>query len=266
AVKDLIESVVREHLLGPEWGPSLGRVGERLVSSGQHVVAVDAALERTEAWLESHPEAFGSAVSERLPRWLPGFVSAIVDDKAYREVLGFVGAVRAQPDHPLRQAIDRYLAELMTDLQHEPEAIARVELLKAEVFDNARLREFASEAWESVKASLGAALEDPSSRLRAGIQSTVTDVGVRLAEDGALGARLDRWLADAVSHLVQSYRHEIAGVITETVERWDATETAEKIELQVGRDLQFIRINGTVVGALAGLVIFTVAQGILALA
>jgi len=265
AVKDLIESVVREHLLGPEWGPSLGRVGERLVSSGQHVVAVDAVLERTEAWLVSHPEAFGSAVSERLPRWLPGFVSAIVDDKAYREVLGFVGAVRAQPEHPLRQAIDRYLTELMSDLQHEPDAIARVESLKAEVFDNARLREFASEAWESVKSSLGAALQDPSSRLRIGIQSTVTDVGVRLAEDGALGARIDRWLADAVSHLVQSYRHEIAGVITETVERWDATETAEKIELQVGRDLQFIRINGTVVGALAGLVIFTLAQGMLAL-
>lgn len=265
AVKDLIEGVAREHLLTPEWGPGLGRVGERLVASGRQGAAVDAVLERTEGWLTAHPEAFGQAVSERLPRWLPGFAAKMVDDKAYREVLGFVGAVRSQPEHPLRQAIDRYLAELMSDLQHDPETIARVESLKAGLFDSARLREFAGEAWESVKSSLAGALGDPSSGLRSGIQSTVTDVGARLAEDGALGARIDRWLADALSHLVQSYRHEIAGVITETVERWDATETAEKIELQVGRDLQFIRINGTVVGALAGLVIFALAQGMLAL-
>jgi len=265
AVKDLIEAVAREHLINPQWGPSLGRVGERLVASGQHSAAVDALLERTEGWLAAHPEAFGRAVSERLPHWLPGFVEKMVDDKAYREVLGFVGAVRAQRGHPLRQAIDRYLAELMSDLQHDPETIARVESLKSGLFDNARLREFASETWESVKSSLAEALADPSSRLRTGIRSTVMDVGARLADDRALGARIDRWLADAVSHLVQSYRHDIAGVITETVERWDATETAEKIELQVGRDLQFIRINGTVVGSLAGLVIFALAQGLLAL-
>ncbi|SDK25771.1 Uncharacterized membrane-anchored protein YjiN, DUF445 family [Cryobacterium psychrotolerans] len=265
AVKDLIEAVVREHLLRPEWAPSLGRVGSRLVAAGQQEAAVDAVLERTEHWLAAHPEAFGDAVSQRLPRWLPGFVGEMVDDKAYREVLGLVAAVRAQPGHPLRQAIDRYLAELMSDLQHDPDTIARVESLKAGLFDNARLRELAGEAWESAKATLADALADPSSGLRAGIQSTVTDVGERLAEDAALGARIDRWLADALSHLVQSYRHEIAGVITETVERWDAAETSEKIELQVGRDLQFIRINGTVVGALAGLVIFAVAQGMLAL-
>jgi uncharacterized membrane-anchored protein YjiN (DUF445 family) len=266
AVKDLIEEVAREHLLAPEWGPGLGRVGERLVASGRQGAAVDAVLERTAGWLAAHPEAFGRAVSERLPRWLPGFAAKMVDDKAYREVLGFVGAVRAQPEHPLRLAIDRYLAELMGDLQHDPETIARVESLKAGLFDSARLREFAGEAWESVKSTLAEALGDPSSRLRGGIQSTVTDVGVRLAGDGVLGARIDRWLADALSHLVQSYRHEIAGVITETVERWDATETAEKIELQVGRDLQFIRINGTVVGALAGLAIFAVAQALVSLA
>jgi uncharacterized membrane-anchored protein YjiN (DUF445 family) len=264
-VKDLIEAVAREHLLKPEWGPSLGRVGERLVASGQQSAAVDALLERTEGWLSAHPEAFGRSVSARLPRWLPGFVEKLVDETAYREVLGFVGAVRAQPEHPLRQAIDRYLAELMSDLQHDPRTIDRVESLKADLFDNARLREFAAETWESVKSSLAEALADPSSRLRTGIRTTVMDVGTRLAEDAVLGARIDRWLADAVSHLVQSYRHEIAGVITETVERWDATETSEKIELQVGRDLQFIRINGTVVGALAGLVIFTLAQGMLAL-
>jgi uncharacterized membrane-anchored protein YjiN (DUF445 family) len=264
-IKDLIEAVAREHLVKPEWGPSIGRVGERLIASGQHDAAVDLLLDTAEAWLIAHPEAFGRAVSARLPGWLPEFVDKMVDERALREVVGFVGAVRADPEHPLRQALDRYLAELTHDLQWDAVTIARAEVLKVEMLDSPRLREFAGETWDSVKDSLGEALSDPQSALRDGIRSTVMDVGTRLAGDPELGAKIDRWIADTLSYVVTSYRHQIAGVITETVERWDAAETAEKIELQVGKDLQFIRINGTVVGALAGVAIFTVAQGLLAL-
>ena len=260
AVQNLIESLAREHLVRPEWGPSLGRVGERLVDSGQQHAAVDLLLDTADGWLREHPEAFGRAVSRRLPNWMPGFVDKLVDDRAYREVLGFVASARAEPQHPVRAAINRYLSELMHDLQYENAMIARVEIVKMELLDSARLREFAGETWDSVKASLAEAFADPGSPLRAGIRSTIMDLGGRLSADPVLGARVDRWLADSASHIVQTYRHEIAGVITETVERWDAAETAAKIELQVGRDLQFIRINGTVVGALAGLTIFTVAN------
>jgi uncharacterized membrane-anchored protein YjiN (DUF445 family) len=84
-------------------------------------------------------------------------------------------------------------------------------------------------------------------------------VGIRLTTDDELAAKVDEWVTDAAAYVVRNYRHEIASVITETVERWDPKETTEKLELQVGRDLQFIRINGTVVGALAGLAIYTVA-------
>ncbi|WP_035876312.1 DUF445 domain-containing protein [Cryobacterium sp. MLB-32] len=265
AIKSLIESVAREHLVRPEWGPSLGRVGERLVSSGQQHAGVDLLLDRADAWLRAHPEAFGRAVSVRLPSWLPGFVDKLVDDRAYREVIAFVEGVRAQPHHPVREAIDRYLAELMADLQHDPTMISRVENLKLGLLDSPRLREFAGETWESVKASLTAALDDPHSAVRAGIRDALVDVGSRLARDGALGSRIDRWLVDSVTGLVQNYGHEIAGVITETVERWDSAETSAKIELQVGRDLQFIRINGTIVGSLAGLTIFAAANAVAAL-
>ena len=265
AIKNLIESVAREHLVKPEWGPSLGRVGERLVASGQQHAAVDLLLDRADGWLREHPEAFGRVVSQRLPTWLPGFVDKLVDDKAYREVLAFVASARGDRQHPVRQALDDYLSEVMHDLQYEPAMIERVEHLKAEVLDNAKLREFAGDAWESIKTSLAQALGEPTSALRVGIRSTLRDVGSRLTTDAALGSRIDRWLADMAGSVVANYRHEIAGVITETVERWPAAETAAKIELQVGRDLQFIRINGTVVGALAGLTIFTLAHAVAAL-
>ena len=265
AIKNLIESVAREHLVKPEWGPSVGRVGERLVTSGQQHAAVDLLLDRADGWLRAHPEAFGRVVSQRLPTWLPGFVDKLVDDKAYREVLAFVASARGDRQHPVRRALDEYLGEVMHDLQYEPVMIARVEKLKAEVLDNARLREIAGDTWEAIKVSLTDALDDPTSALRMGIRSTLNDVGGRLIADAALDSRINRWIADTASYLVANYRHEIAGVITETVERWPAEETATKIELQVGRDLQFIRINGTVVGALAGLAIFTLAHAVAAL-
>jgi uncharacterized membrane-anchored protein YjiN (DUF445 family) len=89
------------------------------------------------------------------------------------------------------------------------------------------------------------------------------DIGARLTTDTALQSRVDGRVSDAAVFLVDRYRHDIASIITDTVERWDPEETTEKIELMVGRDLQYIRLNGTVVGALAGLVIFTIAHALL---
>ncbi len=264
-VADVIEQLARRHLFEPEWGPAIGRVGARLIAADQQRAAVDAVLERAEAWLVEHPEAFGSMVSSRLPRWMPGFVGGLVDDKAYREALAFARAARDDPHHPARVAIDRWLAELADDLQHDPAMVARVEQLKADLVDSPRLREFAGEVWSSVKVSLAASLEDPGSELRAGLRSGIIEVGSRLAADDELAAKVDVWVTDAAAYVVGKYRHEIAGVITETVERWDPTETTSKIELQVGRDLQYIRINGTVVGALAGLAIHAIATGVQAL-
>lgn len=261
-IKDLLEKLAKRHVFEPEWAPAIGRVGEQLVAADQQRPAIDALLIKAEEWLLQHPEAFGTAVSARLPGWLPGFVDRFVDDKAYREVLALVRAVQTEPAHPLRVAIDNYLAELAASLQHDPAMIARVEEFKAELLDSPRVREFAGEAWSSIKQTMSESLANPESELRRGVESAVVEIGTRLLNDRSLAAKVNRWVADAAAYLVRTYRHDIAGVITETVERWDASETTEKIELMVGRDLQFIRINGTVVGALAGVTIYAIATGV----
>lgn len=264
-VEDVIEKLARRHLFEPEWGPAIGRIGARLVEAGQQRAAIDAFVEKAEEWLEAHPEAIGGMVSARLPKWLPGFVDRLVDDRAYREVLAFVRSVREDPGHPLRLSIDAYLTDLTHDLQHDPLMIGRLEQLKVDLLDSPRVREFAAEVWATLKDTLDTALADPESELRQGFRSAAVEVGVRLTTDEELAAKVDEWVTDAAAYVVRNYRHEIAGVITETVERWDPRETTEKLELQVGRDLQFIRINGTVVGALAGLAIFSIATGVQAL-
>jgi uncharacterized membrane-anchored protein YjiN (DUF445 family) len=194
---------------------------------------------------------------------VPKLAHRFVDDTVYHEAVKFVHAVQADPRHPARLAVDGYLGRLADNLQNDPATRAKLENAKASLFDSPRVGALAAEAWNTAKNELLTALADPASGLRQRAVQALQEVGDRLTTDPALQHRVDTWVADAAVFLVDRYRHDIASIITDTVERWDPAETTEKIELMVGRDLQYIRLNGTVVGALAGLAIFTVAHALI---
>ena len=259
-VQAVIESMVRKHLLTPPWGPPVGRLAERIFADGHHHTLVDLLVDRTVDWVRDNHETVSRLVSDRSPQWVPQFVDGLVGDKVYVEILKFTKAVQADPQHQVRQSIDTYLTSLAQDLQHDPVMIARAEGIKAQVLGDPEVRELASRTWGTIKAALLGAVDDPHSELTVKFKAAVHDFGTRLVVDPELAGKVNAWIGDAAGYLVKTYRSDIAGVITETVARWDAEETSRKIELQVGKDLQFIRINGTVVGALAGLAIFTVAH------
>jgi uncharacterized membrane-anchored protein YjiN (DUF445 family) len=262
-VQDVIESLAREHLIAPDWGAPLGTWLERLVDADAHRAAVDLAAESVAGWLAGNRATFDGLVSRRLPPWVPSLAHRFVDDTVYREAVAFVDAVRADPHHPARRAVSAYLGRLAQSLQHDDETRRKLAEAKESVFDSPRVRELAGAAWGTAKAGLVRSLEDPASPLRERVRDALVDVGQRLETDPSLQARVDGWITDAAVFLVDRYRHDIASLITDTVERWGAEETSEKIELMVGRDLQYIRLNGTVVGALAGVAIFTVAHALL---
>jgi uncharacterized membrane-anchored protein YjiN (DUF445 family) len=262
-VREVIEDLAREHLIEPEWGPPLGGWLTRIVESGAHHGAVDLAVDSILSWLEVNYTSFEGLVSRRLPAWVPRLAARLVDDTVYKEAVTFVRAMKEDPNHSARIAIDDYLTRLADNLQHDPETIGKLEDAKSNVFDSPRVRELAAEAWNTAKTGLLKSLEDPQSSLRVRAQKALAEVGERLTTDAALQHRVDEWVTNAAVFLVDRYRHDIASIITETVERWDPEETTEKIELMVGRDLQYIRLNGTIVGALAGLAIFTVANALL---
>lgn len=259
-VQAVIEGMVRKHLLTPPWGPPVGKLAERIFHDGHHHKLVDLLVDRAADWVSENHETVSRLVSERSPTWVPQFVDGLVGDKVYIEFLKFVRAVQSDPSHQVRQSIDKYLNDLAQDLQHDPVMIARAEDIKAQVLGDPEVRELASRTWGTVKNALLGAVEDPDSELTVKFKAAVRDFGSRLVNDPELAGKVNAWIGDAAGYLVRTYRSDIAGVITDTVARWDAEETSQKIELQVGKDLQFIRINGTVVGSLAGLAIFTVAH------
>ena len=262
-VRDVIESLAREHLIEPDWGPPLGERLERVVAADAHRPAVDLAVDTIGAWLHANRSAFSGLVSRRLPSWVPKIAHRLVDDTVYNEAVAFVDKVRADPDHQARHAIDGYLSRLADNLQNDPVTIGRLEDAKTSVFDSPRVRALAADAWGTAKAGLLTALEDERSDLRRRAAEALTQIGERLRTDAGLQRRVDTWVTDAVVFVVDRHRHDIASIITDTVERWDAEDTTRKIELMVGRDLQYIRLNGTVIGALAGVAIYTVAHAIL---
>ncbi len=262
-VRDVIESLAREHLIEPDWGPPLGERLERVVAADAHRPAVDLAVDTIGAWLHANRSAFSGLVSRRLPSWVPKIAHRLVDDTVYNEAVAFVDKVRADPDHQARHAIDGYLSRLADNLQNDPVTIGRLEDAKTSVFDSPRVRALAADAWGTVKAGLLTALEDERSDLRRRATEALAQIGERLRTDAGLQRRVDTWVTDAVVFVVDRHRHDIASIITDTVERWDAEDTTRKIELMVGRDLQYIRLNGTVIGALAGVAIYTVAHAIL---
>jgi uncharacterized membrane-anchored protein YjiN (DUF445 family) len=259
-VADLLESMARRKIAETKLGPPLGRIAAEVFERGDHRPLVDFIVERCYEWIRDNYTAVSRVVSQRAPSWSPRFLDGFVADRIYNEVLAFAEAVKNDPGHQLRGALDRFLAEFAQDLQHDPATIERVEAIKDQVVSNAEVRSLAASAWTSIKDALLQAAEDPNSPLRQSVTKALVSFGVTLTEDGPMARKVDGWAADAAGYLARNHARSITGIIDETISRWDGEATSRKIELQVGRDLQFIRINGTVVGALAGLVIYTLAQ------
>ena len=260
AVQDVIEQVLVRRLMERPIGPPLGTVLAGVLADGAHHRLVDLVCDRAYDWVTGNHDMVLRVVHDRAPGWSPRFVDGLIADRVFLEVQNFAWAVKTDPEHPLRKAVDTFLVDFATDLQSDPDTIERAERIKQQMVSHPDVQKFIGQAWGTVKGLILDAAADPSSALRRRVRDGLLSFGLRLSSDPELRGKLDGWLADAAGYLVRHYRGEITTLITDTVSRWDAEETSRKVELQVGRDLQFIRINGTVVGALAGLVIYTVGQ------
>jgi len=259
-VQQVIDATIVRKLVEQPWGPPLGALLGQLLADGKHRRMVDLVCDRAYDWVLVNHETVVRVVSQQAPTWSPRFLDDMLADKLHREVLDFARAVRDDQGHPMRKAVDKFLAEFAHDLQHDPTTVARAEAVKQQILEHPDVQNLAASAWATAKRMIIEAADDPASELRRWARESIISWGIRLAEDETISSKVDGWLAEALRHVVTNYAEEITGVITDTVARWDAEETSRKVELQVGRDLQFIRINGTVVGALAGLAIYAFAQ------
>jgi uncharacterized membrane-anchored protein YjiN (DUF445 family) len=259
-VQAVVGEAITRRADAQEVAPGLGKLLERIVSDGGHKRLVDLVCVRAHDWLVEHGDSVMVAVQGGAPGWTPRFVDRRIGERVYKELLRFVTEMRDAPGHPARGAVDRFLGDFAHELQTDPDTRARVERLKKDLLARSEVQDLIASAWGAVRGMVVAAAEDERSELRQRARGSLLTLGARLGTDARLQAKVDDWLEDAATYLVTTYRDEITSLISETVAGWDADQTSRKIEAHVGRDLQFIRINGTVVGALAGLLIYAVSH------
>jgi uncharacterized membrane-anchored protein YjiN (DUF445 family) len=259
-VQTVIDRMIVRRIAEPQWGPPVGRVLATLLAEHRQEALIQLLADRAFQWSLNAGEVIQRVVERDSPSWSPRFIDHLVGDRIHRELMDFTDKVRRNPDHELRRSATRFLFEFADDLQHDEATIARAEAVKEQLMAREEVTKAAATAWKTLKRLVLEGVDDPSSALRTRIADAVVRVGESLRDDADLRDKVDNWIVRAAEHLVAQYGVEITAIITDTIERWDAEEASRRIELHVGRDLQFIRINGTVVGSLAGLVIYGLAQ------
>lgn len=255
-LEHLIESRVRATPVTP----LLGKAIDLTVEGGHQQRLLDAVLVGVAGFLDDNQVTFRNRLYEESPWWVPEPIDDRVFAKIFDAVSRFIADVVDNPSHEIRSTVDKRVVEFADRLREEPELLAKGEAFKEEMLDHPEVRRWIDTLWSEAKRGMISAADDPTSELRVRLVNSLHRLGQRLATEPELQEKVDIWVARAIGYVVENYRAEVSDIIASTVAKWDGESTADKMELQVGRDLQFIRINGTIVGGLAGLVIHAVGE------
>jgi uncharacterized membrane-anchored protein YjiN (DUF445 family) len=233
--------------------PLVGQVID-LLSRGPHAQSIlDASVSWALNLLDANRGRIRERVGEESPWWIPSFVDRGVYDRIVEGLEQLLDRVGQDEAHPARSQFNRALERTVSALVGDPDTIARGEEIKRELLDHPAVGRYLEGVWDDLGAAFLARADETDGALQRQVADGLRDLGGRIEADSELRDEIDAWFSEVLSHLVLNYRSEIANIISETIRTWDPDLTARRIELQVGRDLQFIRINGTLVGGLVGL-------------
>jgi uncharacterized membrane-anchored protein YjiN (DUF445 family) len=238
--------------------PLAARALRFVVASGHHAELFNAVMAGADRYLAGHYDELRDLFEDESPRWVPDAVYRRVFDRLYTRLRERLAAMAADPGDPTRRQFEAWIAELPDRIETSPELRERGEQLKREVLNSPGLRDWSSAMWQKAKEALRTQAADPDSELRRRMAGVLVAAGGRLGSDHVLADGLERMVESAARALADQFHDELAGLVTVTIERWDAAETSNQLELLLGHDLQYIRINGTVVGAGVGLALHAI--------
>ncbi len=244
-----------------EVAPLLGQMLGTAIADGRHMPVIDSLVRWAGLTLEDNEDLIRDLIHRRanaVLRWTG------LDEKLANSVLDglykLLAEVIVDPKHPLRGKIEEGLAKLAQDLQHDAELRARVERLKGELIANPAVSTWWQGVWERLRTAMLSRLRRPQGSGEGQFTEALAELGRHLRDDPALQLQINRFARRTVVGISVRYGDQIVRLVSETVKRWDAATVTERIEGAVGRDLQFIRINGTLVGGLVGVAIHVIDQ------
>jgi uncharacterized membrane-anchored protein YjiN (DUF445 family) len=261
-VQRIIDGTVASRIRNTEVAPLLGKLLSLVTAGDRHQELLDEAIRLAARGVTENHDLIRDRIAAESPWWIP----TSVDDKIHEKVVGSIERtlhdIRDDEGHPLRIRFDNALHEFIGRLQYDPAVIARAEQIKNDTLGDDAVRRFSLSLWSDAKEALMRYAERTAAPGDAGnpgaLERGLTSIGDALLADPALLARADAAIVNGALAVVEKHQDEVGALIASTVAAWDPDVTSKRIELAIGRDLQFIRINGTVVGGLVGLGLYTI--------
>ena len=224
--------------------------------------AIDRTIDVARITLDDHRDELADHFLRERPWWLPDAAQRRIFDHLLERVEVSLDEVRTDRTHPLRRSVRTQLAAVADRIEVDPALRDRIERWKASMIADERVGDALTELVESSIRRLRVELREPGSPLEEQLVDGVQDLARRVRDEPEMRARIEGSLENAVNRATAVLGDDIDALITGTIARWDADRTADQLELLLGPDLQFIRINGTVVGGLAGLLIHAIGQAL----
>jgi len=235
--------------------PLISLVVDAWLKGGKTRESIEATMRGIEVLLADNLPYFRESFEQSAPWWVPSWASDLVFERIIASFGILVDDVASDPDHPIRADIERMLGRMADDLRNSTDLASRIEESKLRILDSPELGQAIQSQWQILHESLDRAAGDTGSELQQKLAELIRWWARRVLDDPALRERIDDWIAGSAERLADQWDEDVIGLIETTVAGWDANEISHRLELQLGRDLQFVRINGTVVGALVGVAI-----------
>ena len=255
----MVKGAIASRMRSLEVSPLLGQSLEAAIDENRHVPILDGLITWAGRTLDANEEMIRDMVRQRA-NWVMKLAG--LDEKLSAGIIDGLRKLSidmaVDPDHPIRTRAEEGLAQLAWDLQHDPETRAKVEQMKNEIIANKAVTDWIEGLWEKARAGLLKAARDPEATLAGKFGDALRQLGATLQEDAHLKSAINQFARRAVVGAVASYGAGIVALVSDTIRGWDAKTVTDRLEGAVGRDLQYIRINGTLVGGLVGLIIHSI--------
>ena len=257
-VRRFLSRLSRKQLANISLAPLLGTTLEWLVKGQRHQQILTQVLRYTIVLIDENRETIRAKVQRESPWWVPGFVDDRILKKMLERIEHQLFEMTLNPEHPMRGQFNQWIQKLAHDLQHSPTHLRKGEEIKDQLLANDELQDYLFGLWREFSRGIEADIGKPDSVIRQQVGQWLQDVAEELDGDPDMQAWVNDWLVNTITMVVSRNSEQIASLISDTVKSWDGADTSRRVELAIGRDLQFIRINGTLVGGLVGLVIYAV--------
>jgi uncharacterized membrane-anchored protein YjiN (DUF445 family) len=259
-IQHMIEKRVQEKIRTTSFAPIIGDLLSFITSGKRQQELFDGAVGMGLYMLEDSDRDIREKVGQETPWWFPSSVDRAIYERIIRSVSKMMYEMQVDIYHPLRVRMIKVINQFLDDLKHSEDIKVKEISIKEDLLKQPAVNDFTSSLWHDMRDALLRQSENPDAELKHAIEQSVIKFGESILEDSMLAEKIDGWAEDSARYLFNTYGHEIASLISGTIEDWDPIATSERIEEQIGKDLQFIRINGTVVGGLVGLSIHSVRE------